>query len=201
MHPPRNKALVRVLVASAVGLALAGVAGRMLAATVLQKLGLVPEISLSLRPGSLGFVGPLPVTNTLLSAWLASTVLAGLFLLARWGPKAVRRKIRAAADLLLEAIFSWVRGLAGEEKARRLFPLAASFFLYLLANAWAAVLPLYGPIYAVSDEGSRVTLLRSAGTDINMTLALAILAGIVVEGAGFLTQAHRTSAALSGWRA
>jgi F-type H+-transporting ATPase subunit a len=65
-----------------------------------------------------------------------------------------------------------------------LFPIAATIFLFILINAWIVLLPLYGPLVAVLQNGQEVPLLRGAGTDINMPLALSIFASLVIEGAG-----------------
>ncbi|NIO07565.1 MAG: F0F1 ATP synthase subunit A, partial [Deltaproteobacteria bacterium] len=62
------------------------------------------------------------------------------------------------------------------------FSFIGTLFLFIAANAWVALLPVYGPIEVVSSNGlENVPMLRGAGTDINMPLALAIVAGLFVE--------------------
>lgn len=90
------------------------------------------------------------------------------------------------AEALLEALFDLVQGAAGAQRSRYLFPITATFFLFIVANAWLALLPLYGPVVAVLRGGEHVPLLRGAGTDINLSVALAVVAGIVVEGSGIV---------------
>ena len=53
----------------------------------------------------------------------------------------------------------------------------------MIGNAWVTLLPVYGPVEFKLVDGPEpvVPLLRGAGTDINMPLALALVAGVYVE--------------------
>lgn len=187
----RTRALVGILGLTAIALAMATLIARIMAATLFSRIHLVPEIKVDLPSGHLFTLYGIPVTNTLLSCWLATIMLVALFATARWGPGPFFRAIRAAASMVLEAIFKFVVGVAGKERGPRLFPIAATIFLSIIMNAWVALLPVYGPVVARLKDGSEVPLLRGAGTDVNMTLALAIIAGVVVESSALA--ARRTT--------
>lgn len=96
-------------------------------------------------------------------------------------------RLQGLLEFLIEALFGFVKGVAGEKYARKWFPLLATIFIFVAFNAWMALLPIY-PTVGFTKEGSdHITthLFRSAGTDINMPLALAVIAFIFIEIWGF----------------
>jgi F-type H+-transporting ATPase subunit a len=54
-------------------------------------------------------------------------------------------------------------------------------FLFILFNAWIALAPVYGSVTVAGPGGEGGPLLKGAGTDINMPLALAAASGVFVE--------------------
>jgi len=175
-----------ITVAAVIALAVAGLVLRLFVTRIFD-VDVTPDVTVSLRAARLVTVVGITVTNTMLACWLASLVLVGLFAAVCWHALRVTGGLTNVIEALLEAIYDSVAGAAGEQRARWLFPIAATFFLFIVANAWIALLPFFGPVEAVLRSGERVPLLRGAGTDINISLALALAAGLVVEGSGFLT--------------
>jgi F-type H+-transporting ATPase subunit a len=167
-------------------LAVVGLIARFLTARFLPGVQVVPEVDIHLASDRLFQVSGFPITNTLLSCWLAMLFVAVFFLAARWKTRLVPRGLQNISEALLEALLDFVASVVGDRKARLLFPLAATLFLFIAANAFISLLPIFGPVVAILGGGSHVPLLRGAGTDINMSLALAVVAGVVVEGLGFL---------------
>ena len=167
-------------------LAIAGLLARHLTAQFFPGIKAAPDIEVHLPSDYLFTILHFPITNTLLSCWLATLLLAGFFLAARWRARLVPKGLQNLSEAALEALLDLVVALAGKQKASLLFPLAATIFLFIVANALIALLPIFGPIEAIAGDGSHVPLLRGAGTDINMSLALALVAGIMVEASGLL---------------
>ncbi|MBI4198137.1 MAG: F0F1 ATP synthase subunit A [Chloroflexi bacterium] len=151
-----------------------------------------------------GFV----VTNTLLSCWIASILLI-LFL---WrGARSIRanqapRGLANVVEAIIEAMFGFVEGVAGHANARKFFPLFATIFLFVLFNAWLGLLPIYPSLGALDEHGEiKRHLLRPAGTDLNMPLALALVSFVFVEfwgirtvGLGYFGKFFQFSALLKG---
>jgi F-type H+-transporting ATPase subunit a len=69
--------------------------------------------------------------------------------------------------------------------ARKAFPIVATIFFFVLFNAWLSLLPFYQFLGFVLDGHIKAHLLRSAGTDLNMPLALALVSFVFVEYWGF----------------
>ena len=85
-----------------------------------------------------------------------------------------------------DKIESDVSGVLGAEMARKVFPIVATIFFFVLFNAWLGLLPFYQFLGFVDAENQiKVHLLRPAGTDLNMPLALALISFCFVEYWGF----------------
>lgn len=125
-----------------------------------------------------GFV----LTNTILSSWIATVLLVALFFLATRHMAVVPTGIQNVMEAMLEGLLNFVQGVAGAENARRFFPLIATIFLFVLFNAWIGLLPFYPALGFLDDHGQMERhLLRPAGTDLNMPLALALVSFAFIE--------------------
>ena len=137
-----------------------------------------------------GHVEPVPVTqftvtNTLLSAWFASIVLILFFVAGALKKNLVPGRLQGMVETLVEGAYSSCSGVLGPELARKTFPVIATIFFFVLFNAWLALLPFYQFLGFVQDGEIKAHLLRSAGTDLNMALALALVSFALVEYWGF----------------
>jgi len=135
--------------------------------------------------------GQFAVTNTLLSAWLASLVMVLFFVLGARRKRVVPGRFQSLVETLVEAVLNFSSSVLGPEMARKAFPVVATIFFFVLFNAWLALLPFYqflgfiqegGRFLGFIPEGQiKAHLLRSAGTDLNMPLALALVSFVFVE--------------------
>ncbi len=124
-----------------------------------------------------GFV----ITNTILSSWVVMIILIGLFYMGTRNMKIVPSGLQNFLEFILESLYNFVQGVAGEENSRKFFPIIATIFLFVMLNAWVGLLPIY-PALGFMDHGHmKGHLLRPAGTDLNMPLALALISFVFVE--------------------
>ena len=124
------------------------------------------------------------VTNTLLSSWIASIVLVGIFVIGARKAQMVPGRLQNFCEIAIEALLRFVEGTVGPGRSRLLFPVIATIFLYVVINAWIGLLPIYPALGTLVDGKIEVHLLRPAGTDINMPLALALVSFVFVEYLG-----------------
>ena len=124
------------------------------------------------------------ITNTLLSSWIASIVLIGIFVIGARRARMVPGRFQNFCEIVIEALLRFVEGTVGPGRSRLLFPIIATIFLFVLINAWIGLLPIYPALGTLVDGHIEVHLLRPAGTDINMPLALAIVSFVFVEFLG-----------------
>lgn len=190
----------------------------------------MPHISLSAE--TLWHLGPLPITNSLLATW-SVMILLTLFSLA--ASKKVTliptSNITQIAEIILDGLWSFFSSVLGHN-TKKIFPVAASLFLFIIIANWEGLLPGVGTVGifrsekreaihteaaaqkqiqepAVTHESSAeatteptekvspdenpekkeekefIPLMRAATADLNMTLALAIIAVLAMEYFGF----------------
>jgi len=129
----------------------------------------------------LGFL-QFAVTNTMLSSWVTTIVLVLLFVLGARKARLVPGRLQNLVEMIIEALLRFVESVLGRDMGRRIFPMIATIFLFVLFNAWMSLLPIYPALGFKDAAGDLKThLLRSAGTDLNMPLALALISFVFVE--------------------
>jgi len=163
------------------------------------------------------------ITNTMLTALFSTIIL--LFLSWRATrrmsliPKGVQNMMEAAVEMFLNL----TQSVAGREWGRRFLPLVATIFLFIILSNWAALLPGFGTIGIVErghEEAFRhislgglklfympigggeveakgfIPLFRSANSDVNIPLSMAIVGMLLVQiwgikASGLLNYAQR----------
>jgi len=144
----------------------------------------VSEPHVKLPSEGLFEVAGFSITNTLIASWLSIIVLAVLFYVCTRKMKLIPGRLQNLAEMAVEALLSFVKSAAGEKHARLLFPAVATIFIYVITNAYLALLPFFGTIgfkIVVAGQEEFVPLFRSANTDINVPLSIAVMSFIFIE--------------------
>lgn len=146
-------------------------------------------MNISLKAEIVGHVFGMPITNSLILSVLTMGALAAVALVIARYFKAVPEKLQSIGELIIEGLLDFMEGILGKrELAVKFFPFVATLFLFILFNNWIGLLPGIGSfgIYE-QEEGHRalVPFFRSANSDLNTTLALALLSVIAVQYYGF----------------
>ncbi len=129
-------------------------------------------------------VGSFKITNTLISSWITILLLAIVFFFATRKMKLVPGRLQSFAELIVEGMYNFIKGVAGDKNARVFLPICGTIFLYVITNAWLALIPIWGTIgfWEHGEEGPLfVPLLRAANTDINLTLSIALFSFFSIE--------------------
>jgi len=143
----------------------------------------VPQPHIELPSEGLFDIAGFSITNTLLASWLTITVLVAVSYVCTRKMKLIPGRLQGIAEMIVEALLGFVEGAAGKKHSRLLFPAVATIFIYVIANAYLALLPLFGTI-GIRHEGTFVPLFRAANTDINVPLSIAVMSFIFVESWG-----------------
>ncbi len=125
------------------------------------------------------------VTNTLLSSWIATIVIIVFFVAGSGKKRLIPGRFQALVETLFEAALNFCENVVGRDMGRKVFPVVATIFFFVLFNAWMALFPFYQFLGFVMDGEIKAHVLRSAGTDLNMPLALALVSFVFVEYWGF----------------
>lgn len=167
-------------------------------------------------------IGGYDVTNSMLFSALLVIAIALFFAIATRRMSLVPRGIQNVAESLVEFLLGLTEGTAGRRVGRRIFPLIATLFIFIIVANWSGLLPGIGTIggcYREEAPAGQVTTvktalpavqtstsggglptpnsvgickdgevfrpwLRAANADLNMTLAMALIAVGVVQIAG-----------------
>ena len=166
-------------------------------------------------------LGPFPVSNTIIAAWLAMLVLLLFARAATAKMSVVPGRLQSLAELIVEQFISIGTTTADARRARQFLPIAATGFLFIMVANWMGILPLYGegelyinrpateqhqapvrdhfagadvahaaPLEAAAEPGAgmeHVSLLRSANSDLNIPIAMALIVFLYSEFLGFKT--------------
>lgn len=105
------------------------------------------DLHISLAAEKLLDFGWFSITNSMLMMFIAM-VLVFLFLWRTAGRARIEPggRIDSLAEIVVEGLQGLVTGVAGRSLARRIFPLIASLFVFILVANWTALLPGVGTI-------------------------------------------------------
>jgi F-type H+-transporting ATPase subunit a len=137
------------------------------------------EVTLYAEP--ITHIGPLPITNSLLTSWVAVFIIIIISISIRTKLKQIPKGIQNLFEIIIDGALSLCDQVTNSRKiTEKVFPLAFSVFLFILVNNWLGLLPLGGfGLIEKSGEGSAfIPFIRSGTADINTTLAFAVLAVI-----------------------
>lgn len=135
-----------------------------------------------IAPATLFYVGGFPVSNSLITAWITIIIWALFFGLATRSMQLVPKGAQNFAEFIVESLAGLAENVAGREKGREFFALFSTIFLFVVVNNWLELLPGFtnGTIW-VRRGAEEFPLFRSPSADLNFTLALAIIAIVMVQ--------------------
>jgi F-type H+-transporting ATPase subunit a len=144
-------------------------------------------ISVVLKAEQLGSVFGFPITNSLVMAWVVmALVIGGAYLFGR-SLKVVPGKLQAGIEWAFEGAIAYMTGVfESETLARRFFPLVATIFIFIATINEMEFLPGVGSLGLIHTP-EFLPLFRAPTTDLNFTLALALIAFFTIEVTGIAT--------------
>jgi len=121
-------------------------------------------------------VGPLPVTNSMVTSWVVAIVLVLAVRVAIRKPKLVPSRGQALVESLVEGILDLITPIVGKKVARPAFPLLVALFTFILIQNWSGLFPGVGTVFMKDHTtGEMVEFVRPGNADLNGTLALALV--------------------------
>ena len=145
-------------------------------------------IHISLSAEQIGTLWGLPITNTMLMSFVVFALLATLAFFVRKNLSLVPGRLQTLIETLFVGILDYMTETLEDAKlARKLFPLILTIFLFIFTANIIEFTPGIGSIGWTHPGGEFAPLLRSMNTDLNTTLALTVIAFIVIEVVGVAT--------------
>ena len=145
-------------------------------------------------------LGPLPVTNSLVNTCVATL---GIGLFAFFFSRRVQvlpGKLQLVAEQILEQLLGYFDKVTNERAlSRKFLPFVGTLFFFILLSNWLGLLPGTGSIGFWEMQGTErefIPLFRPANSDLNLTLALAVLTVVSshvvgIFSVGFFTHLNR----------
>lgn len=137
----------------------------------------------ALAAEKLGYIGSVPITNSLVTTWLVVAILVGFAFIATRKVSPIPTPLQNFAEFLVESLRNMVESIA-HEKTKIFFPIIASFFFFIIVGNYLGLLPGVGTIGFHQTENHQeifVPIFRSINSDINTTLALALVSVITTH--------------------
>ncbi|MFC1663454.1 F0F1 ATP synthase subunit A [Patescibacteria group bacterium] len=146
------------------------------------------HISLAAEP--LWHIGSFTITNTLLVSWIAVLLLVVFAFAIRRKVRLVPRGLQNFAEIILGYFLKLTDMITNNRKqTEKFFPVVMTIFLFILVSNYLGLLPGFGSIgFNEVHDGHEtfVPLFRTVNSDINVTLALAIISVIVTNVVGIM---------------
>jgi len=127
-------------------------------------------------------VGNFPITNSLLSSWLAVFLIIILAVSIRIKNSRVPSVFQGFVETVIEGALGMMDLVTNDrKKSEQVFPLVFSIFIFILFNNWLGLLPGIGSI-----TYNHLPLLRGGTADLNTTLALGLFSVIAANVFGVI---------------
>ncbi|MFA4873346.1 MAG: F0F1 ATP synthase subunit A [Patescibacteria group bacterium] len=148
-------------------------------------------MNISIAAEALFYWGTFPVTNTLLVALAISLLLISIAFLGTRRLREVPHGLQNVLEAILEGMFDFITSVTHDrEKSKNFFPIVATIFIFVLASNLVEVVPGLGTIGIWEEHGGRqilVPFLRSSSADLNVTIAIALVAVASLQVMGIAT--------------
>ena len=147
-------------------------------------------IAIHLAPDVVTHIGTLPVTSTLITSWLTILLLIAFAVYFKGAIRKIPGRMQVIFEVVVGGAYDYVKEtLESEVLARKYFPIIATIFFFILATNWIGLLPGVTSIgYFAESHGAQklIPFLYPVNTDLNVTIALALIAFFTIEVAGVL---------------
>lgn len=146
----------------------------------------------TLAPEIIGHIGPIAITNTIVNTWIAIVILLVIGIIISSTAKLRPGKLQNAFEFFVEGLLGYFDQVTGSrEKSRKFLPLVGSVFFFILISNWLGLLPGTGSLMAGHSPA-----LRPANTDLNLTVAMALVSVLTshlvgLASIGFFAHANK----------
>lgn len=141
------------------------------------------DIHISLKAEPVAEIGSFTITNSMVYGVICSVVIAALLIFA-----ARRVKVNAAGgiaqfvEMITEFVLGMLEGVFGSRaQAVKYAPIFGGFFFFIILNNLMGLIPVVGPGLSVTYEGVVTPLFRPFTADLNGTIALSVIAILIVQ--------------------
>jgi F-type H+-transporting ATPase subunit a len=134
-------------------------------------------------------IGSFDITNATLNAVVLMVILVIVAFLIRKKVSLRPSRLQAGAEMLLDTLFGYFDEVTGSrERSTKFLPLIGTLFIFILFSNWMGLLPGVGSIGIWQNHGKEfIPMFRPAMSDLNLTVAMAIIAVLTSHILGIMT--------------
>ncbi len=155
-------------------------------------------MNIPLNAEVIAHIGSFPITNAYVNSSIITLVIVAFGFVFRKRVAEIPGRLQTTIEALLEILFGFFDQVTNDrEKSRKFFPLVGGLFFFILASNWLGLLPGTGSIgfhETVHGAVELVPILRPANSDLNLTLAMALVSVITSHVLGIITLGFFTHA-------
>ena len=139
------------------------------------------NIHISLAAEELFKIGPVPVTNSMLTMFIVMALVLIVFTWIARRSKDVPGRLQGLAEMLVGFILDLVVGAGGDRIGRRVLPLVSGIFLFILFSNFSGLLPGMGTVGRWEEHETQATHEETSTDGQASTPEADIAAGAVTE--------------------
>lgn len=141
------------------------------------------NIHVSLKAEPIVQIGPITVTNSMIYGVVCAILIAIAMI---WSAKKIgvtaKKGFSQIIEMIIEFVLGMLEGVFGSRAmAVKFAPVFGTFFLFIIFNNLLGLIPLVGPGLSVHVDGAHTPLFRPFTADLNATIAMAVIAIIIVQ--------------------
>ncbi len=148
-----------------------------------------PAISLAAEP--IAHLGDFPITNTLVVSLVISVLLIIFSIIFNRFIKKIPSGLQNVIEIVISGAIDFMESIIQNRKqAYAFFPIVFTIFLFVILSNWIELVPGLGSIGIWEEHHGETILIpfiRSASADMNITLAIALIAMLSVQVYGIIS--------------
>lgn len=119
-----------------------------------------------------------PITNSMVMSWVISLIIIVGVRLLVGKPKLIPSAGQAFVENLLGGLRDIMEPIVGKSMIGKVFPLLIGLFTFIIIQNWSGLLPGVGAFGFYDEHGHLKYWMRPGNADLNMTVALALVASV-----------------------
>ncbi len=128
-----------------------------------------------------------PITNSFFMMLVVMVLLIVIGALIARRSTLIPGRLQVGVEIIVEFLMGLVEGAAGRKLGRSIFPIIGGLFIFILFANWVELLPGLGSIWlarTVNGEVVHMPIIRPPTSDLNMTIAMALLSYVMFQYLG-----------------
>jgi F-type H+-transporting ATPase subunit a len=139
------------------------------------------ELNIALSPDILFYIGNFPVSNTFFWSLVVTIFLIVIFVSVGQNMKNKPSGLQNIIEMLIEGAYSFVDSVTGSTvKTRRIFPLVATMFIFVLVSNLAVYIPGQAA-FTINRGDSVLSIFRAVMSDYGLVLVMTLIAVITTQ--------------------